>query len=441
MRIGILGGGLAGVSLACFLQECGKIEAIEVLEKEAAFGGLCRSYPFGGLHYDVGPHIMFSKNAEVLGLMARLLGENIHQLRRSNRIFHDGRFVKYPFENELSALAPADRDHCLETFLDNPYSHYQPQTMLQFFLATFGEGMTDLYLRPYNEKIWKFDPAFLDLQMVQRIPKPPAEDIIRSAKGEASEGYLHQLHFRYPKQGGIQAFFDGFLRMLGSKVTLRSATPVDRVCRRGESWRVRTAAGAEHDFDRLISTIPIPDLVGCLEPAPPPAVADAAGRLKFNSIAICCLQVAQDGLGDNFAVMVADRDIVFHRVSKLNFLLPEDRHGGPSVLMAEVTYRKRSALARLDDDELLTRVAADLARLGFIASPAAVLDREILRQGYAYVIYDLDHRRNVDVVRAHCEKQLGLVLHGRFGEFEYLNMDAVVERSLNRSKEIAAAVA
>ena len=441
MRIGILGGGLAGVSLACFLQECEKIEAIEVLEKEAALGGLCRSYPFGGLHYDVGPHIMFSKNAEVLGLMARLLGENIHQLRRSNRIFHDGRFVKYPFENELSALAPADRDHCLETFLDNPYSHYQPQTMLQFFLATFGDGMTDLYLRPYNEKIWKFDPAFLDLQMVQRIPKPPAEDIIRSARAKPAKATCTNSTSAIRSKGASRRFSTASCGCWGARSRCTASAPVDRVCRRGGSWRVRTAAGIEHDFDRLVSTIPIPDLVGCLDPAAPPAVADAAGRLKFNSIAICCLQVARDGLGENFAVMVADRNIVFHRVSKLNFLLPEDRHGGPSVLMAEVTYRKRSALARLDDEELLARVAADLARLGFIASPAAVQDREILRQGYAYVIYDLDHRRNVDAVREHCEKQLGLVLHGRFGEFEYLNMDAVVERSLQRSQEIAAAVA
>ena len=338
MRIGILGGGLAGVSLACFLQECRHVEAIEVFEKEAAAGGLCRSYPFAGLHYDVGPHVMFSKNAEVLGLMSGLLGENIHQLRRSNRIFHDGRFVKYPFENELSALSAADREHCLETFLDNPYSHYKPRNMLQFFLATFGEGMTDLYLRPYNEKMWKFDPAFMDVQMVDRIPKPPAEDILRGAKGEASEGYLHQLYFRYPKQGGIQAFFEGFLRSLGGKVTVRTSTQVERLCRRGQGWRCLSCDGIEREFDRVVSTLPIPDLAACLEPAPPPAVADAARRLKYNAIAVCCLQVARDGIGDNFAVMVADRNIVFHRVSKLNFLLPERQRGGPSVLMAEVTY-------------------------------------------------------------------------------------------------------
>ncbi len=100
MRYGILGGGLSALSLAYFLQEHPQVTSIEILEKEGAPGGLARSYAFAGLHYNVGPHIMFSKNKEVLDLMVGLLGDNVHKLRRSNKIYHDGRFVKYPFENE-----------------------------------------------------------------------------------------------------------------------------------------------------------------------------------------------------------------------------------------------------------------------------------------------------------------------------------------------------
>ena len=101
MNLAILGGGLSGVSLAYLLQETGGRGAIDILERDDVPGGLCRSFPFGNVHYDVGPHIMFSKDAEVLELMIRMLGENVHKLRRSNRIWHDGRLVKYPFENEL----------------------------------------------------------------------------------------------------------------------------------------------------------------------------------------------------------------------------------------------------------------------------------------------------------------------------------------------------
>ena len=108
--------------------------------------------------------------------MNGLLGNNIDKIRRSNRILHKKRFVQYPFENDLSKLPPEDLDYCVNGFLHNPYENYNAQNMLQFFLKTFGEGITNTYLRPYNEKIWKFDPSFMDTQMVNRIPKPPKED-------------------------------------------------------------------------------------------------------------------------------------------------------------------------------------------------------------------------------------------------------------------------
>ena len=83
------------------------------------------------------------------------------------------------------------------------------------------------------------------------------------------------------------------------------------------------------------------------------------------------------------------------------------------------------------------RTVTDLARLGFI-DKADVLSLEVRRQQYAYVIYDLDHRANMGIVRDYCEQQLGIILHGRFGEFAYLNMDDVIHRSLQRCEAIAA---
>jgi protoporphyrinogen oxidase len=440
MRIGILGGGLSGISLAYRLQDDKRVEAIEILEKESGPGGLCRSFPFGDLHYDVGPHIIFSKNKTVLDLVVGILGDNVHTLRRSNKIFHDGRFVKYPFENELSALSVRDRDYCVSTFLNNPYSEFPPGSMLQFFLATFGEGMTNLYLRPYNEKIWKFDPAFMDLQMVERIPKPPPEDILRSAQGVATEGYLHQLYFHYPKRGGIQSLVDGFLGRLDNRVAIRTDAAVQRITRSDGRWRVATADNAERDYDRLVSTIPIPDLIETLGDGTPPEVANAARKLRFNSIAICMVRLRKDQLGDNFAVNLADKSILFHRLSKLNFLTPSDAEDGTTSVMAEVTFRRGDVVDRMTNDELLDRVVGDMVRLGFADGRQDCLAAEARRFKYAYVIYDLDHRKNTTTVRDYCEKQLGVWLLGRFGEFEYINTDAVIERAFRKAEVIEAAL-
>ena len=47
---------------------------------------------------------------------------------------------------------------------------------------------------------------------------------------------------------------------------------------------------------------------------------------------------------------------------------------------------------------------------------------------YAYVIYDLNHRKNMDKIKEYFASQ-GVYLNGRFGSFEYLNMDAIIRQS------------
>lgn len=436
MKLGILGGGLSGISIAYFLQEDARFETIEILERDEALGGLARSYLHDGVAFDVGPHIVFSKDKEILDFMIELLGDNQHRLRRSNKIFYRGRFVKYPFENELSALPEADREYCLNGFLNNPYESYPPGNMLQFFLKTFGEGVTNLYLRPYNEKIWKFDPSYMDLQMVERIPKPPAEDIIRSAKGESTEGYLHQLHFFYPIRGGTGSLVDALQERLTPKVSKQTHFAIDKIKRIGNQWEVISSTGQRKRYDRLISTIPVtlaPHVYGDLLPE---SIKNTVSTLRYNSIAICVVSLKQDSIGDNFAVMVPDKDIIFHRLSKLNFL--GDQYcgkNGETVLLVEVTYRNRDLVSLMSDEQLIARIKADIEKVGF-GKQADITNVTLKKFEYAYVIYDLKHRENMDRIISFFESDLGIPLSGRFGIFEYVNMDQVLRMTKNLTRRI-----
>src|ERR1700693_628076 len=95
--VGILGGGLAGISIAAHLDG-----PTQVLEKGPRGGGHCQTAQEAGFTYDAGgPHIIFSRNQETVDYMVSLLGDNVHRARRNNKIYYRGRYVKYPFENGL----------------------------------------------------------------------------------------------------------------------------------------------------------------------------------------------------------------------------------------------------------------------------------------------------------------------------------------------------
>ena len=65
--------------------------------------------------------------------------------------------------------------------------------------------------------------------------------------------------------------------------------------------------------------------------------------------------------------------------------------------MAEITFRPNSYLQRLDPDQIKQRVVQDLSALHLI-DEADVTAVEIKTFPYAYVIYDLPHRKNTDTV-------------------------------------------
>lgn len=424
MKVTILGGGLAGISSAYFLQDRQDIEEITIFEKENELGGLCRSFYHDEIPVDIGPHIFFSKDEEILEFMHNIMGNNSHKLRRSNRILHKTRFVQYPFENDLGSLPPEDTQICLHKFLHNPYREYPAQNMLQFFLKIFGEGITNLYLRPYNEKIWKFDPSFMDTQMVERIPRPPDEHIIRSANGETIDGYLHQLYFYYPEHGGTASFFQSFAGLLGDKVKIHL------------SEKVLAAGNGVVCTDK--GQYPAEKIVSCI---PPQAFSDDNIRstiedLKYNDIIIAVATVDVDLSGDNFAFMVADKDILFHRVSKLDFLGERYHKAGTATYMMEYTYQRGALTASLPDEQLKALFVDGLLKSGFINKDNEVMSFTLKRFPYAYVIYDLHHKRNMNVIRKYFSEK-GILLNGRFGNFEYWNMDRVIRESKNLAEMLA----
>lgn len=417
----ILGGGIAGLSLAYFLDSPSTI-----LEAQDEVGGLCRSFNTRGIYYDVGPHILFSKNKETLDFVTSLVSTN--QIRRSNQIYYNGRFIKYPFENFLAQLGdPEAIRYCRDTFLNNPCRNMRAENMLAFFLKTFGEGITRLYLQPYNEKIWKFDPAMMNTEMVERIPRPPDQHIIDACEGKFSEGYLHQLYFHYPKQGGVMSLCNALREKIRKKAKIIVNARVKKIRRENNHWNIQTVRGETFQAKRLVNCMPLHELFPCLEQVPG-TVQQTLARLKYNSIHIVIVNAKKDSISDYFSMMFPQRDIIFHRLNRLNFLgenycLPD----GSATFLAEVTFRQEAPTGDWKAGEVAERVVQDMVKLGFIQRQD-VQFVQVRTEKYAYVINDLDSKPNKMKVLSYLQS-IGIESVGRFAEFLYLNSDQVIDRS------------
>lgn len=435
MKTIILGAGLSGISTAYFLQEEKGFDDITLLEMEDTPGGLCRSIKKNGYTYDIGPHILFSKDKEMLNLMLSVLDDGKNDLVRSNQILYKGIKVQYPFENDLSKLPKEDLHYCINAFNHNPYEDYNVNNMIQFFLKTFGEGITNTYLRPYNEKIWKYDPAFMNTSMVDRIPKPTEEEIRRSAAGETIQGYLHQLYFSFPTKGGIEAVPNGFLRRLNpEKCKVVTNAKVTNIVKKNNVYYV-TAGGKKYEADLVISTIPVQALTNAYENVTDELKAKV-NDLRYNSIIISFVKLPYDLCGENFAFMIPDKDVIFHRISKMDFLGSEYHHSkNEATYMIEVTYRKNDQVDTMSDKDFRNAIKDGLVSIGFAKDQKDVEFIDITKYQYAYVIYDLNHTSNMEYIRNYYSNE-GIILNGRFGNFEYWNMDRILRESLELKNRI-----
>ncbi len=432
MRILILGGGIASISLAKFIQQKKQIKQITILEKEEKVGGLLRSYEINKIFYDVGPHIIFSKNKKILKLILNILGKNKNSLKRSNKIIYDkNTLIKYPFENELYKLPKKDLQFALNKFLKNKFSKIAPKTMKDFFLKNFGEGIFKLYLGPYNNKIWKMNPSKLDTQMVERIPRPPNEDIIKSAKGIITEGYKHQLYFHYPKKGGIESLFTAFKSKLNSKVKILTSTKLMSIKTKNKKYLIKTNKGI-FNYDKIFSTIPLNEFYKYLEKND--KIKKISRSLQYNSIIIAMFNIKGNIAGKNFALMVPNKNIIFHRISKLDFLGKNYSLKGSTTFQIEITFKKNSKIGKMNNQQLFNRIYEGLKKLNFVNKKKDINFKSIKKFKYAYVIYNLNHRKNVDMLLNYYEKK-GFDFLGRWGSWEYLNSDQVIAQAYEKARK------
>lgn len=424
MTVGILGGGLAGLAVAAHLEHDS-----EILEAEARPGGHCLTVQEDGFTFDAGgPHIMFSRNEETLALMVGLLGDNVRRGRRANKIFFKGRYVKYPFENGLYDLEPHDRFECLYHYLVNDAP--APTNFKEWLYFTFGRGLTDKYLLPYNEKIWKARAEDVAIDWVEgRVPKPPVEDVIKAAVGVQTEGYTHQLHFHYPKRGGIESIPRA---LIPRAPRITTGFTVRHVARTPGGWVVSDGT-RERRYERLVATIPIDVLARVVEGVPADVVA-ATGALRYNSLLNVALGVSGVELPDFTAVYIPDPSIVTHRISFPHMFSPENVPAGRSMVVAEITANRGRGVWTMDDDAVVDEVVRGLERMNLLRR-ADVCYARVIRTEYGYVVQDQGYRANLARAKAWFESE-GIVLCGRVAEFEYINMDTCLERGIARARQL-----
>lgn len=417
-RILIIGAGPTGLGAAHRLNEVGHTNWL-LVEKNLEPGGLSASFrDEKGFTWDIGGHVLFSHYAYFDRLMNDLMGNDgwvDHE--RESWVWLLDRFVPYPFQLNIRRLPHDAMRRCLSGLVKLYKEHHpKPRNFGEWIDATFGEGIGNIFMRPYNFKVWAYPPEMMSYSWIgERVVATDLERVLNNifdAKDDVSWGPNNR--FRFPKHGGTGAIWRECARRLpGEK--LRYGCEASRVD--VERREVTFSDGSVEKYDYLLNTMPLTTL---LERAGLDAMRETASQLSYSVGHIFGIGLRgrpNPELSSKCWMYFPEDNCPFYRVTLFSNYSPNNV---PNIqenwsLMAEVSespYKPVSASRVLED------VIEGMLNTQLIDRREDIIDAWSIRVEHSYPTPTLD-RDNVifDVLPA--LDRMGIASRGRFGAWRY----------------------
>ncbi|MBI2876316.1 MAG: FAD-dependent oxidoreductase [Candidatus Tectomicrobia bacterium] len=421
--IAILGAGLSGLSAAYHLKE----QHCVVYEREAAVGGLCRSYRHGPFTFDYTGHLLHLRDASIRRFVSELLPSGLALHGRQAAIYSQGVYTPYPFQVHLYGLPQETIQECLEGFMEAMRRPTSRDNLRDWILSTFGPGIARHFLFPYNQKLWRTDLSRLSIDWVGwAVPRPSLEEVIQGAQGKAQGWYGYNATFLYPQDGGIGLLAEALADRIPEVHLGKEAVEIQ-----ARKKRLTFQDGSSGSYERLISTLPLPELLNRITDLPA-AIQEAGKGLRYVSVYDVNLGVGRERISDKHWIYFPEEEFAFYRVGfPMNFsasLGPP----GTSSLYAEISCLPEESFS---PEEALERVVQGLERCGILQEDDVLLAQDVQRIRYAYVIHNPDRRRLLPWIQESLE-EAGIHTIGRYGGWGYSSM----EEALLEGRRVASTV-
>ncbi|ECL2177827.1 protoporphyrinogen/coproporphyrinogen oxidase [Campylobacter coli] len=409
MKIGVIGAGISGMSIARLLKDDFEVE---VLEKSNVVGGIARTKDVDGKPYHVnGGHCFNSKFDDVLDFVFNtiLSKDKWNYLPRKAKILFKENWITYPIEFSIKEIDNFNTNLAFQITNEMFNASYEKGNNLEeWFINHFGSTLAKEYFIPYNTKIWGIAPKNMDNVWIEdekqmKLPVPTKESFYKSLVDKTTDKMSHAT-FYYPKTNNQNTFIEA----IGENVNILTNYEVKELKKENGQWIIN----GEKKYDILINTSPLDFIPKILKDIPIEAL-NYFKKLKYNKVTNIFWET--DESLDITWGYIPDPSIGFHRISNTG-----------SIVQPKGNFCTTEAIGEIPYD----RLAQEGQKIPFLKKP---LDYNVTE--HAYVFFDLNYVQAKAGAISYLDS-LGIYSHGRFGEWEYYNMDVCIKRSIDLAKNI-----
>ena len=436
-KVLIIGAGPAGLTAGYELTKQGY--KVTIAEKDKIVGGISRTVKYKGFRFDIGGHRFFTKNKEVENWWGEVLKEDFLKRPRLSRWYYRKKFFDYPIKpfEMLNVFGIIGSSKIVLSYGKAKIFPITPEKSLaDWCINNFGNCLAKPFFIDYNEKLWGVHPSYLSKDFAsQRVKgisfistlKESFKKIFGSKKTE-----LKSLieEFNYPKYGPGQMWekVSELIKKNGGEILMES----DVVKINHKNGKIKSAvikkSGKEREIyaEYILSTMPLNELIHCLNPKPPKEVIEAANSLGYRDFITVALMLNEKNLPKDNWIYTHDEGMKPIRVQIFNnwspYMVPNE---SKSCIGFEYVCNEGDNLWSMKDKELVEQAKSDLKKLGF-ANVENVFDAQVVRLKNVYPIYLIGYNKKVDLIKKYLISEFkGYSLQpiGRGGLHRYNNSD------------------
>jgi protoporphyrinogen oxidase len=431
----ILGAGPAGISAAYFAQQKGL--SVTLIEEKAQVGGKGASRKVDNYTFDFGPHAYHPKTEAINQMIFSHAGDDYLRLIVKMDLILKGQHLNYPL-SLTQALRKFNPLFSLKLIADYVWIQLvgsiktlPEESFRDWGLKKFGRTLYDLCFGNYTERVWKVSARDLSVELARRkLPRFSIKSLLQDllfGKGKMhAHMFTNELGYHRDGIGSVYENIAAGIIQRGGTVLRETTVEEIRSSSGGGPMQLTLQGKSAQSLtcDYLISTIPLPSLLGTLGRTDP-HFAPLASRLSFRHILLVYVVLEMPRFSAAHWTYLVDERFHFHRISEQKNLSAACAPDDQTVLTMEISCHEDDPKWNWQPEQWREMVTKDLSFFGIDPSRISKIYRAQLKD--AYPIYAINYEKELAATLQELERLPNVITTGRQGLFLDIDMhDAMV---------------
>ncbi|KAK6512698.1 hypothetical protein TWF506_008870 [Arthrobotrys conoides] len=267
----VIGAGPTGLGAAKRLNQLDSASWLIVDSNEIPGGLASTDVTAEGFLYDVGGHVIFSHYKYFDDCLDEALPKESdwYHHQRVSYVRCKNLWVPYPFQNNISLLPQDEKVACMNGMIDAALecrvANTKPKNFDEWIVRMMGEGIADLFMRPYNFKVWAVPTTKMQCEWLgERVAAPDLKTVTKNIiLGRPAPNWGPNATFRFPAEGGTGGIWIAVANTLPKEKTIFGeggfVTAVD-----AEKKLVTMKNGTTVKYKKLVNTMALDGLVNLM---------------------------------------------------------------------------------------------------------------------------------------------------------------------------------